>query len=44
MMRVYQKVKELGLKKVKLGNCGVFVKGHQDWEYLLREVGKDGIG
>jgi len=44
MMRAYQRVKELGLKKIKLGNCGVFAKNHEDWEYLLREVGKEGIG
>jgi pyruvate-formate lyase-activating enzyme len=44
MMRVYHRVRELGLKKVKLGNCGVFAKDHKDWEYLLKEVGKEGIG
>ena len=44
MTRIYQRVKELGSKKVKLGNCGVFAKNHKDWEHLLKEVGKDGIG
>jgi len=44
MARIYHKVKEMGLNKVKLGNCGVFAKSNQDWEYLLKEVGKEGIG
>jgi hypothetical protein len=44
MIRVYQNVKELGLNKVKLGNCGVFAKNHKDWERLLKEVGKEGVG
>ena len=44
MVRVFKIVKEIGLKDVKLGNCGVFAKSSQDWEHLLQEVGKDGIG
>ena len=44
MVRVFHRVKEVGLKRVKLGNCGVFAKNSQDWEYLLQEVGKGGIG
>lgn len=44
MIRVYHRIKQTGLKNVKLGNCGVFAKRPQDWEDLLREVGKNGIG
>lgn len=44
MARVFRSVKQAGIKKVKLGNCGVFAKSQKDWEYLLQEVGKDGIG
>lgn len=44
MVRVYRRVKEIGLNNVKLGNCGVFAKSNESWQYLLREVGKEGIG
>lgn len=44
MIRIYKKVKEIGLKNVKLGNYGMFVKTNQDWELLLKEVGINGIG
>lgn len=44
MTRVFKSVKEIGLKNVKLGNCGVFARSSEDWEYLLQEVGKEGIG
>ncbi|MFQ6082904.1 MAG: radical SAM protein [Candidatus Aminicenantia bacterium] len=44
MIRVYHRVKEIGLNNVKLGNCGVFAKTNQDWEYLLKEIGIEGIG
>jgi len=44
MMDAFHKVKKTGLKNVKLGNCGVFIKTNQDWEILLNEVGKEGIG
>ncbi|UCC40630.1 MAG: radical SAM protein [Candidatus Aminicenantes bacterium] len=44
MVRVFKSVKKIGLKKVKLGNCGVFAKSNKDWEYLIQEVGKEGIG
>lgn len=44
MVRIYNKVKEIGLNSVKLGNCGVFAKGSEDWKNLLKEVGKEGIG
>ena len=44
MVRVYQRTKEIGLNNVKLGNCGLFDKSNDAWEYLLKEVGKEGIG
>jgi pyruvate-formate lyase-activating enzyme len=44
MIRIFKKVKEIGLKNVKLGNYGMFVKTNQDWELLLKEVGINGIG
>lgn len=44
MLDVFHKVKNTGLKNVKLGNCGVFTKTNQEWEKLLNEVGKEGIG
>jgi pyruvate-formate lyase-activating enzyme len=44
MVRVFKSVKEIGLKNAKLGNCGVFAKKSKDWEYLLQEIGKYGIG
>jgi hypothetical protein len=44
MVRVFKSVREIGLRNVKLGNCGVFAKSSKDWEHLLQEVGKNGIG
>jgi pyruvate formate lyase activating enzyme len=44
MVRIYHRTKEIGLKNVKLGNCGTFAKSKEDWEHLLQEVGKEGIG
>lgn len=44
MVRVFGRVKEMGLKNVKLGNCGVFAKSRQDWQDLLAQIGKRGIG
>ncbi len=44
MLRAYHLAKEIGLSKVKLGNCGIFTRTNQDWEFLLKEVGKEGIG
>ncbi len=44
MVRIYRKVRETGLNNVKLGNCGVFARTAQDWEQLLKKVGKEGIG
>jgi pyruvate-formate lyase-activating enzyme len=44
MVRVFKNVREIGLRNVKLGNCGVFAKSNKDWEYLLQEIGKECIG
>ncbi len=44
MVRIYHRTKEIGLNNVKLGNCGTFTKSKEDWDLLLKEVGKDGIG
>ena len=44
MIRVFKSVKEIGLRNVKLGNCGVFAKNNKDWEYLLQEIGEEGVG
>lgn len=44
MVRVYHRLKEIGLNNVKLGNCGVFAKSNKDWDNLLREIGEEGIG
>jgi len=44
MIRVYHRIKNIGLNKVKLGNCGVFAKNDEDWNLLLMEVGKEGVG
>lgn len=44
MIRVFHRVRQLGLKNVKLGNCGIFTKSNKDWEFLLKEVGKEAVG
>ncbi len=44
MVRVFKSIKEIGLRNVRLGNCGVFARSSKDWEYLLQEAGKECIG
>lgn len=44
MIKVYHRIKDTGLKNVKLGNCGVFAKSPQDWLFLIKDVGKEVIG
>ncbi len=44
MVRIFHRLKEIGLNNIKLGNCGVFAKNNRDWEYLIEQIGKDGIG
>jgi pyruvate-formate lyase-activating enzyme len=44
MINAYLRVKEVGLKHVKLGNCGVFAKSEEEWSLLLAAVGAEGVG
>lgn len=44
MLEAYNAVREVGLKKVKLGNCAVFARTEEDWDRLLATVGQTGIG
>ncbi len=44
MVRVFKRVREIGLRNVKMGNCGVLTKNNKDWRYLLQEIGKESIG
>ncbi len=44
MIRAYVAVEEVGLKNIKLGNCGVFARTERDWEVLLGLVGEKAIG
>jgi len=44
MLKAYSAVKGTGLKTVKLGNIGQFVKSHEDLSILLSVIGKEGIG
>jgi pyruvate formate lyase activating enzyme len=44
MLKAYAIVKDTGLKTVKLGNLGQFVKSNQDLNILLSVIGKEGIG
>jgi pyruvate-formate lyase-activating enzyme len=40
MVKVYNRVKEIGLKNVRLGNVGVFAPTKEDQEYLISNVDK----
>ncbi len=44
MVAAYKAVKEVGLKKVKLGNYGVFVKSQAELETLTNLVGRNALG
>lgn len=44
MVKTYFKVKEVGLKNVKLGNISVFTKNERDLELLVSLVGLETIG
>ena len=44
MIDAFKRVKEVGLKNVKLGNCHVFCKTEEDLKYLISVVGKEAIG
>ena len=38
MVEAYKKVKSAGLKKIRLGNMGVFVRNNEDWDYLMAHI------
>jgi pyruvate formate lyase activating enzyme len=38
MVNAYRKMKSAGLKNIRLGNLGVFVRNDKDWEYLMGNV------
>jgi len=42
MLKAYEAVKEAGLKNVRLGNIGIFVRNEKDYEILL-SVAKEAI-
>ena len=44
MTRTYRRVRTIGLKNVKLGNCEIFAKSNKDLECLLKEVGIESVG
>ncbi|MHA1195971.1 MAG: hypothetical protein ACTSRH_04795 [Promethearchaeota archaeon] len=39
MIETYRVVKDIGLKNVRLGNMGIFIKNEQDRARLMEEVG-----
>ena len=43
IIKTFLAVKDVGLKNVKLGNCGIFAKTERDWEILLSVVGLESI-
>ena len=38
MVNAYQKAKAAGLKNIRLGNLGVFIRTEEDQKYLLSNV------
>ena len=44
MLEAHSIAKSQGLKKVKLGNMGVFIKTKEDMETLLEVAGREAIG
>ncbi|MEM2778790.1 MAG: radical SAM protein [Candidatus Jordarchaeales archaeon] len=44
MVNAYFAVKKVGLRNVKLGNCGVFARTQKDWDILITLVGREAIG
>jgi pyruvate formate lyase activating enzyme len=43
MVESYKKVKAAGLKRIKLGNMGVFVRNKKDREYLMANVDRNAL-
>jgi len=44
IVKTYLAVKDIGLKNVKIGNCGVFARTREEWNLLIGIVGKEAIG
>lgn len=44
MLEAYGAVKDIGLRQVRLGNCGLFAHTSQEWETLLATTGQNGLG
>ncbi len=44
MINAFYALKEAGLKKVKIGNLGVFCKTPQDWQLLLSFIDRECLG
>lgn len=45
MVQTYLAVKEeVGLKNVKLGNCHIFAKTREEWNFLIRILGREVVG
>ena len=44
MLRAYFTAREVGLKRVKLGNCHVFARTEEEWRLLLGLVGREALG
>ena len=40
IIETYQRVKDVGLKNIRLGNIGIFVRTEEDQEYFLSHVDK----
>jgi pyruvate formate lyase activating enzyme len=38
MVEAYRKVKSAGLKNIRLGNSGIFIRSTEDWDYLLANM------
>jgi hypothetical protein len=43
MVEAYQRVKSVGLTRVRLGNVGVFARTDRDQQYLMSHVDRDAI-
>ncbi|MCG3220490.1 MAG: radical SAM protein, partial [Candidatus Heimdallarchaeota archaeon] len=41
MVRSFKKMKEVGVKNLRIGNLGVFVKEREDLEYMESNLGKN---
>ena len=44
MIQGYLALKEAGLKRVKIGNLGVFCKTEEDWNLLLSMIDRESLG